>query len=196
MWIRMLLRPWWVRWLYHAVWALATGFAAVALIQYQSGTMPNPFRLPLPGIAIIAIGCLGVAGLFAAVTGQYRNKYLEALRATVTPAERSQAITAAWRGPVPDNPRVREAAGRLAWLRYSAYRKNRWMFRVLYPVMTLYWLALCAWQAAHQDRGAVINAILGSLFVYSYVQVWLTQRRIRARIDLLTPNRADVDAPL
>src|SRR5262249_47789847 len=44
----------WVRTIYLALWALATAFTAITLIQYQQRIDPNPLNLPQLAIATIA----------------------------------------------------------------------------------------------------------------------------------------------
>lgn len=178
-----------VRTIYLALWALATAFTAITVIRYQQSVDPNPLALPLTAIATIAVACVGLAGLLAAVREQQRNRYRQALHDMSTPAESSQAITAIWRGPVPDNPRVCHAAGQLAWLQLSAYRKNRLVYWLSYPLLLLIWLwsAVDNWVDHESDR-AIVSAILagGLLVIFAWLQ--LAQRRLAARVALLAPT--------
>jgi hypothetical protein len=186
--IRLFLQPWWIRTLYSALWCLASAFAAVALIRYQDSINPNPFSLPVLGIVLIALACVCLAGLLAAVGGQRRNRYHQALQATSTPVERSQAIAAVWRGPVPDNPRVRDVAGQLAWLQLSAYRKNRKAIRIIYPLVVLIqlWAAVTEW-SEHEYHRAIVSAIFAGMFLALFAWSELALRRLTARVALLTP---------
>jgi hypothetical protein len=166
-----------------------TSFAAIALIRYRQNMDPNPFSLPVPTIAIIALSCVGLASLLAAVGEQRRNRFRQALHATSTPLESSQAITAIWRGPVPDNPRVRDAAGQLAWLQLSAYRKNRLAHWLSYPLLVLIWLwsAVDNWVDHESDR-AIVSAILAGGLLIMSGWLWLARRRLEARVALLAPT--------
>jgi hypothetical protein len=184
--IRLLLQPWWVRALYMGLWCVASALATVALIRYQHGGNPNPLDLPVPGFVIIMVACLGLAGLLAAVGAQQRERYRQALQATSTPAERSQAITAVRRGPIPDNPRVRDAARQLAWLQLSAYRKNQKTSWIVYPLVVVVWLfgAVTEWfeRDFHQ---AISSLIFAGMFLVLLAWVVLRRRRLTARIALL-----------
>jgi hypothetical protein len=179
----------WVRAIYLALWALATAFAVITVIRYQQSIDPNPLSLPVPAIATIAVACVGLAGLLAAVREQRRNRYRQALQATSTPAESSQAITAIWRGPVPENPRVRHAAGQLAWLQLSAYRNNRLVYWLSYPLLVLIWLwsAVDSWVDHESDR-AIVAAILAGGLLVMFAWLWLVRRHLEARVALLTPT--------
>jgi hypothetical protein len=182
-------RPRWARTVYLALLFVPTGFTAIALIRYRQSIDPNPFNLPVPTIAIIAVTCMGLARLLAAVGEQRRNRYHQALQATSTPAESSQAITAIWRGPVPDNPRVRHAAGQLAWLQLSAYRKNRLAYWLSYPLLVLIWLwsAVDNWVDHESDR-AIVSAMLAGGVLIMFGWLWLARRRLEARVALLAPT--------
>jgi hypothetical protein len=188
MWIRVLLQSWWVRTVYLALWCVAGAFGMIALFRYQDGISPDPFSLPVPGIVIIAVACVGLAGLLAAVFEQQRNRYHQVLQATTTPAERSQAIAAVWRGPVPDNPRVRDAAGQLAWLQLSGYRKNRKASWIIYPLVVVTWLlgGLDEW-SEHDYRRAIVSAVFAGLFLVLFAWLVLARRRLEARVGLLAP---------
>jgi uncharacterized membrane protein len=67
-----------------ALWLLAAGFAAIALIRYWQSIDPNPLSLPAPVIAIIAVTCVVLAGLLATVGEQRRNRHRQTLQATAT----------------------------------------------------------------------------------------------------------------
>jgi hypothetical protein len=179
----------WVRTVHVALGSLATSFAVIALIRYQQSMDPNPLSLPVPAIAFIAMACAGLAAVLAAVGEQRRNRNRLALQTTSTPAESSQAISAMWRGPVPDNPRVRYAAGQLAWLQLSTYRKNRLAYWVSYPLLVLIWLwsAIDNWVDHESDR-AIVSAILAGGFLVMSAWLWLARRRLKARIALLAPT--------
>jgi hypothetical protein len=181
--------PRWMRTVYLALWSLAIGFAAIALVRFQQSSDPNPFSLPVPAIATIAMACVGLAGLLATLGEQRRNRYRQALQATSTPAESSQAIAAIWRGPVPDNPRVRHAAGQLAWMQLSAYRKNRLVYWLSYPLLLLIWLwsAVDNWVEHEADRAIVSTIFAAGLLVMS-TWLWLARRRLEARVTLLAPT--------
>jgi hypothetical protein len=179
----------WVRTVYLALWTFATAFAVIALIRYQQGIDPNPLSLPVPAIATIGVACVGLTGLFAALGEHRRNRYRQALQATSTAAESSEAVTAVWHGPVPDDPRVRDAAGQLARLKLSAYRKNRLAYWLSYPLLVLIWLwsAVDNWVDHEPDR-AITSAILaGGLLVMS-AWLWIARRRLEARVALLAPT--------
>jgi hypothetical protein len=186
--IRLLLQPWWVRTAYVTLWMIVGAFGMVALEGYQHGNA-SPISVSVPGIVVIVVGCVCVAGLIAAVLGQQRARYLQALQSTSTPAERSQAIAAVRRGPVPGNPRVRDAAVQLVRLQLLAYNKNRKTSRIIYPLVVLLQLpaVFFAW-SEHDYRRALTSAAFVAFFVALLAWLVLARRRLAARHALLAPG--------
>jgi hypothetical protein len=191
--IRILLHPWWARTVTFALWVVFL-FAMVPFFRYQIGIGPNPLSVSTTLITITAVACIGVAGLLTALAEKQRNLYRDALNGLATAEEKSQAITALWRGPTPDNPRVREAAGRLAWLRLKPFRKNRRTYRVWYPLLAVLWVALFAVSFITGSRQMLIQGIVAALFVWQSVWALLSWRRLEARLSLLDPSLLNAEA--
>ncbi len=151
MWIRLLLQPLWIRTVFWIGSILLWVLALAAYLRWASGRNANPFTLSVPVIALIAAGCGGVGVLCAVLETSRRNRYLRALDGTVTAAERSQAISAAFRGPVPDDPRLQAAASRVAGLQLAAYRKNPQTYRIVYPLLSVVWVVGSACAIRHRE---------------------------------------------
>lgn len=180
--IRILLAPWWVRMFYTSVIVAVCVFAGLAVARSENRDM----RLPALGIALIVIACLVVASLLTAAAGQSRDKYVEALGPVLTPDERNDAIRAAWRGPIPDNPRVRDAAGRLALLYSSALQRRRGLEITGYVLMAIVFpLNVATALADDKPVRAVLFAILGALVVGGAVWQRSQMRRARDRASRL-----------
>jgi Protein of unknown function (DUF2510) len=132
MWIRIVLKPWWVRALVLAgVYALfdAVYDCANWLGGYHIADDPyhNVFTLAghVAGIAIFGL-------LVAAFTSNSHLAYTYAL-AGLDPAQRSAAVDASFRGPVPTDAPIRDAAIRVAGRRLQSAR----LWRVLWLVVLI-----------------------------------------------------------
>jgi hypothetical protein len=118
--------------------------------------------------------------------GRQRDLYLDALAVTSTSAERSEAIGSVWRGPIPENPRVREAARRIAEIQLDLHNKNRSMVLIVYPLLAVFSLFLTVTALVDHELGrALWNAAIAGLWAYAAVWTLVTERRVRNRIDNL-----------
>jgi Flp pilus assembly protein TadB len=185
MWIRLLMQPWWVRTIAATAILSACVFVGAAILWFRG----DGLDLPVVGTLLIVLGCLVVGGLAGAVVGHHRDLYMAALEVTSTPAERSEAIGSVWRGPIPENPRAREAAGRLTWIHLALHDKNRSAILVLYPLLAALWLFLAVTAGVHHEPGrALWNAIVAGVWVYALVWTLLTERRLRNRVAKINPT--------
>lgn len=171
--IRVLLAPWWLRMAYTSAVVILVVFVGVWFARLQGPDI----GLPVLGIALIVIGCLVVAALLTAAAGQMRQKYVEALD-PVTPAERNQAIHASLKGPIPEDPRVRQAAANVARVSLSLLQRNRVMEIVGYGVMAVVFPANVV--IALVDDSPAKAVFWGVLFVILVVGV--VQQRSRRRL--------------
>jgi hypothetical protein len=147
----------------------------------------EPAHLPVLGVVMIVLASLVLAALIVALMGRTGDQYRDAVGPLDTPDERNAAIRAAWRGPVPDDPRVREAAGRLARLQCSMYSKNRGLTFVGYAVMAVVFPAnVILAVGEHNSAKALLFSILGLMVVCGAMRSWWLQRRLCTRVDLLT----------
>jgi hypothetical protein len=190
-WIRLLLQPLWIRTVFWIGWILLWALALAAYMRWDLGGNANPFTLPMLAIALIAAGCLGVGALCAVLETSRRNRYLRALDGTVTAGERAQAISAAFRGPVPDNPRVQAAARRVADLQLAAYRKNPQTYRVVYPLLSIVWVVLFGLSLRDPAPRVAFNGVQAALWISLTFWIRLSWRRLEQRVELLRSAVAD-----
>jgi hypothetical protein len=184
-----LLLPWWLRTMVVAALVGGGVFVGVAYARYESDGAP----VPAAGIALMALGSLALAALIAAALGQGRDSYLEALSATSTPEERSQAIRAAWRGPIPELERVRQAAARLVTGRLDGVRKNWAAFNLIYPAMAVFWLWMAARDFAGHRRDGLLHATVALPLLWSTGWSWVSRRRLQSRLVRLRRTVVDAD---
>jgi hypothetical protein len=199
MWIRLMVRPWWVGTTVFALWTLVCVVGLVAYERAGHGADPNPLSLPAFAIALIVVAGLGLGGLGAALFAPQRHRYLNALRDTHTAQERSQPVTAAYRGAIPADPRVRAAAARVAWVHLSAYRKSPRTYRVIYPWWAAVWIVLFVLAFADHSHQMWMDG--AQAVAWSGLAVWyrLTRPKLEQRVKLLgaqaTSSRRLSDEP-
>ncbi len=183
--MRLLLQPWWFR----TVCATVLVVVAICIGMVIEG---HRFDVPALGVVLIVVASVIVGGVFAVAMGLDRERYLDALSVTTSNTERSEAIAAVWRGPVPDNTRVKEAAGRLASILLSRYISGRSRLFVLYPLLSALWVVLAVSEAmTHHPGRALYNALLAALFVFAMVWSWRSHRRLQNRVDSLFPTQVN-----
>ncbi|MGO9506971.1 MAG: hypothetical protein ACLPXZ_06350 [Mycobacterium sp.] len=169
MWTRILLKPWWVR-----AQVSAGVFAVVVAAGWCArGLPPDPheswlFTLAKHTASIVIFGLLA-----AAFTSNLHNVFTNAL-AGLDPAQRSAAVDASLRGPVPEDARVRDAAIRVAGCRIYSARSWRVML-VLIIVVAAVPLAAGAWPSWDPQDWIYAAAILGATAAAWYE--WLSARR-------------------
>jgi hypothetical protein len=140
MWARIVLKPWWARAL--AVAGVDTVLEAVYWCAgwiggYHLADNPqNTYHNVLLTFAVQAAGVVIFGLLVAASTLNSHQAYTNAL-AGLDPAQRSAAIDASFRGPVPVDAPVRDAAIRVAWRRLYVARFWRVMWLVLLGLILL-----------------------------------------------------------
>jgi hypothetical protein len=118
MWIRIALAPLWVRALAFTYLSALWAALFVAIQWFEDGT----FRPSL--IAALVVG-VGAAAVWSAVAvSQTRQRHGRVLAAVDLPATRSQALRAAFGGPVPTDPIVRRIAATIAAIRAQTYRER------------------------------------------------------------------------
>jgi hypothetical protein len=180
--IRMLLAPWWIRMAYVSAVVIAFAFGGVWVARLDNPSMD----LPSSGIALIVVGCLTLAALMTALSNQTRARYVSALEPVGTAHERAEAIRAARSSPTPENPRVREAAQRLALLYSQAPGRNRRLTIVGYVAMAiLIPLNLSTALADDRPARAVLFAVAGVFLGWAVILERIRLRRARTRASAL-----------
>lgn len=168
--------PWWVL---SVVTGVPFGVAMVVMSHVLLPSVGHPTR-SLPLIANVILGML--AGVvFGAVMGPLAARLNRRTRSVLGPLPAEDfavVLRAAARGPVPADPRLRRAAGRLAQLRLDELNRNRagtsavfslgFLMEVYAAVVTSAWFWLGALVCASVIAG----------------QLWFP-RRLRRRIEQL-----------
>jgi len=129
MWLQLIFRPWWVRWLVYSVMSapLAAGYLLF-------GNYPDPRHGDRwsslgwwvgTGIATL------VLGLVMSLSMAARREQVHACLCGVGPGDYRQVAKAVAAGPIPADPSIREAAGRLARFQSNGLDKlsrlSRWV---------------------------------------------------------------------
>jgi hypothetical protein len=138
MWTRFVLKPFWARVLVvsgvyailNAVQWCARGFRGFGADPHQSWW----FTLEFWSVYVAGIVISGL--LAAAFTNNSHQAYTYAL-AGLDPAQRSAAVDASFRGPVPADAPVRDAAIRVAWRRLGTALFWRQLWLVLLGLAVL-----------------------------------------------------------
>jgi len=174
MWTRIVLKPWWTR----ALTAAGVFAIVVAAGWCARGLPADPpeswlFTLAKHIASIMIFGLLA-----AAFTSNSHNVYTNAL-AGLDPAQRSAAVDAAFRGPVPGDARVRDAAIRVAGCRIYSARSWRVMLILTVPAAGAA-VATDAWQSWSLRDWICAAAVLGVT-----ASAWYEWLRAQHRIQTL-----------
>ncbi len=175
MWPRIVLMPWWARAL-----AAAGGYALVVALSWcEHGLAGDPqqswsFTLTSHVANVVIFGLV-----VAAFTSAAHSAYAYAL-AGLDSAHRSAAINASFRGPVPVDASVRDAAIRIAWRRLQSARS----WRVLLGLLVLFEglaLALGKWPSGWDLEDWIDFAA----FLVIAVGAWFLSQSLKHRIQML-----------
>jgi hypothetical protein len=182
MWIRLLLQPWWLRTVYYTAVVSVTVCTFLAGLRWQGASID----VPLPGLALMLVGAVALAGLLAAAVGPLRDRQFDALRDARTPDQRSKAIAAVWRGLAPSDPAIRRAAELRAHVRLDAYGKNRHTLLWAYPLVVLGQVPqIVIALGDDQPRKVLLPALIIVMVGWAFLSGWKSRRRLKARIAVL-----------
>jgi len=123
MWTRIALMSWWARAL-TAASPLAVVVAAGWCARGPASDPPESWQLTLA----MHVASIGTFGLLAAACTSNLHKDVTRALACLDPGQRSAAVDASLRGPVPEDARVRDAAIRVAGCRIYSSRSWRIIF--------------------------------------------------------------------
>lgn len=140
MWIRMIVAPWWVRWLVSASVMALTLTAIVVLL------LPNFLAATgwLWGLAAVVAFSLAFAAPVLVIQNPVRQSYAAALTG-LTLQQRTQVMKVLRRGEVPADPHVLAASIRVGTLSMAYLRRRaapwqktaKWWFPALYVVLAV-----------------------------------------------------------
>lgn len=132
MWLRVELWPWLLQWLVYSA-VLAPFLAVYTLV----GEYPDPCQIEhwhSPNTWIATAAGVLILGLLMTVSAATRRDRLTRCLQGVAPATYRQVTKAAVHGPVPADPAIRVAAGRLARMQFERLnpfsRISPWVFAV------------------------------------------------------------------
>ena len=193
MWTRILLKPWWARTL--AVAGVDAVLGAVDWCarwlggdQLADDHYHNVYTLAVQVAAILIFG-LVVAGC----TGNSHLAYSTAL-AGLDPVQRSAAVDASFRGPVPVDARVRDAAIRVALRRLCVAR----FWRVMWLVLLGLWVPLVAVVLVRGETRSLNlhleDGINFAVLLYLTVAAWHVSLSVKHRLQTL--GQTQIQSPL
>ncbi len=172
MWTRIVLRPWWARALASAgVYAIY-----VAAYWWARGLAADPYQLAKHVASIVIFGLL-----VAAFTSNSHQAYTNAL-AGLDPAQRSAAVDASFRGPVPVDVPVRDAAIWVAGRRLQSARIWRVMWLVLLCLGVLSFVL--AW-IGRGSLGKLMTGIIFAVILCLTVAAWYVSLSVKHRLQTL-----------
>lgn len=132
MWLRVAFWPWVARWMVYSA-VLAPFLAVLVLVGEYPGPRQSE-RWHSYGAWIAAAAGALILGLVMTVSTAVRRDRLAHCLQGIAPATYGQVAKTAVRGPVPADPAIRVAAGRLARMQFEALNRltrfTPWMFAV------------------------------------------------------------------
>jgi hypothetical protein len=188
MWARMIVAPWWVRWLVDA--AVVT----LALLAITAATWPTFFAVHgwLLGVAVLLGFGLAAAVPVVRVQSSVQHAYADALTG-LNLEQRTQIVKALRRGEVPADPRVLAAAVRagavsLAYRRHAARWQNtsQWWLPVAYVVLAVASFAL------NSPRQALLWLGFAAFFAALFGRRSSRARRLPQRVEHLRAAAAEI----
>ena len=167
--IRTLLQPFWLRAIVAAC-PLAVALTVVFVMIGDRGYWR--WELGLSGAAVLLAGLMG-----AGLTQPEHRAYTEAMD-ELPAEERSAAVIAIWRGPVPEDVRVRAAAIRVGTVYLSKSRRKN------HVAIGFLVLLHCMRSATTHAYGALACAVCAVVAIVASIRY--TSGRIERRMELLS----------
>jgi hypothetical protein len=188
MWTRIVLKPFWAR----ALVTSGVGAILNAVDWSDRGFAADPYESWLFTLAGHLAGAVIFGLLVAAFTTNSHHAYTHAL-ASLDPTQRSAAVDASFRGPVPVDAPVREAAIRVGQRRLQSalFWRTIWLVLSGWGVLAIVllvgeWLARGTWPASGSNthdwisRAVSFAVILGLL-----IAAWYVPLNIKHRLQML-----------
>lgn len=181
MWARLIVAPWWVRWLVAALWVTAgyIGLAALLLPSFFEalGWMWGPIWVA--GFSLIATGLLTLAQ-------RPVQRRVAAKVAGLSRPQRSQVVKALRRGEIPSEPQVLAAAIRVGVLSLAYRRRASRTQRVLqWSIPVLMTIAVVLDLVGNDMRQAVLWAAVAVLVVARFGRLAHRARRQDKNLETL-----------
>lgn len=188
--LRLVLMPWWLRWLAYS--ALTFPFVAGLVMLGDFPGVPTTASWAAPSSWAWIAGLTLATGLLLAVASPRNRALIRACLESVPPQDCRSVMRAAAAGPVPDDPAVRQAAAQLAGVLSRGLGGMSRVMPWLCGLLLLNQVAqVCIATRPVVLRDVFLVAIWSGLTVY-----WrLYPRLIDARYELLSTHRG-FDAPV
>lgn len=191
-WVRVLLWPWWLRWLTSAVWVLAVGVPlwVFVIADEKTGVWPVVVQSGVLGV--------GVCGLLT-MRQQSTHRCAVALVAGLDRVQRAAAIRAVGRGEFPTDPAVLAAGIGLGSLVLSQRAQvPRWAVRFGWMLPLLLVVTAIGSLIFEDEKHSIAYAVLALLLVVVFWRdtrtVRILQSRIEAMRSMAQSGRPDIEA--
>jgi hypothetical protein len=185
MWIRISLAPLWVRLLVFVALSVLWAGVFAAIDWYQDGTLPRSL------VATIVVG-VGTAAVWSAVAvSQTKQRYGRVLADVDLPATRAAALKAAFGGPIPTDPVVRQIAAILATIRAQTIGQHARRQIIAGAVLSALMAGLTIWALADgSPRRALITGVMAVWCGGAAAQThWARRRAIQRQLILAAPDQ-------
>ena len=180
--IRISLLAWWARAAVYACWTLLA-VAVTAIILW-----PNRDLESSPG-RVVAVGSesLITGALLATTTRRLHDAYTATL-SRIPPTDRSAAITAIWRGPIPIDPAARDTAAQVGEIYLGALPSSE-----AFCTAVVVGVGAVPAQGTHASLAA-LGSYLAVCAVAGVLWVLYAMRRVGRRVSMLTDTVGPVTA--
>ena len=188
--MRILLAPLWVR---AVCWGLLGAVVAVLASAFSSGSH-RPIVLDWPsGTMLFVVFAVGFGALMTWRTESAREPYLAQVTG-LTPAQRTAAIRAATRDPVPADPEVLKAALRLGTVYLEQNKANRRRNQVMTIILMAVAVFLLLVAAVEGDAWGLVYPIVVLIVVpltrwANEIAVQRTKRQNRTLVEARRTQR-------
>jgi hypothetical protein len=179
MWTRLVLKRWWAR-----AFASAGGCAILVAAAWSARWLADDLYRPVLSTLEVHVASVVIFGLLvAAFTTNSHKAYTESF-ASLVPAQRAAAVDASFRGPVPADAPVRDAAIEVTGRRLYSARFWRTMWLVVLGWHVFFLLALFGtsrWPRLDTDGWVWVAVILYTTVTAWYVSLSAKHRLRRLR---------------
>jgi hypothetical protein len=180
MWARLVVAPWWVRWLVNAA-TFTVALVAICVLGFP-GFASAGWTWPL--LSVLAFSVVATA-LIARARRPIQQSYARTVDG-LNLSQRSQAVQALRRGEVPSDPAVLAAAIRIGNLSMAYQRRvPRWQRRVAWCVPVLWVAAGVLAYVGNNTRGGLIWSALALWIAARLLRASQRARRLPQRLELL-----------
>lgn len=187
--LRLVLMPWWLRWLAYSTLTFPFIAGLVLLGDYPGVSTTVPWASPS---SWVWIGTLTLAtGLLLAIASPRNRASIRACLESVSPQHYRSVLRAVGSGPIPSDPVIRQAAAQLARVQSHGLSS---LSRVM-PWLCGFLLFFQVTQVCIETRPLVLRDVFLVVIWSGLTVYWrLYPRLIDARYELLSTHQG-VDAP-